>query len=90
MLPLLDNILSTTDSQDSDWSNIIPKYETKYNKISVPLQKIFSVFVLDVFVPNRIDWVLPKCIESLLSMSHSLTLSDSLLRVVNFTDIIPR
>ena len=67
-------------------SNTTPKYFTVFlASRTVPLQKMIETdcdFHLGLD-PNGIDSVLPKCRESLLSTSHSLTISSTFCKTVS-------
>ena len=66
-------------------SNTTPKYFTVFfASITVPLQVMLKTdcdFNLGLD-PNSIESVLPKCRESLLLTSHSLTISSSFCKTV--------
>ena len=70
-------------------SNITPKYFTVFfASIAVPLQVIHNTdcdFNLGLD-PKSIHSVLPKCRESLLSTSHSLTISSSFCKICSMLD----
>ena len=70
-------------------SNITPKYFTVFfASIAVPFQVILKPdcdINLDLD-PNSIASVLPKCRESLLSASHSLTISSSFCTICSILD----
>ena len=73
-----------TLAPERHYSNITPKYFTVFFAlIALPLQVMLKTdcdFNLGLD-PNSKDSVLPKCRESLLSTSHSLTISSSFCKI---------
>ena len=96
-LSLLEHLvkrLLTMFSPDTDWSKVTPKYFTFVfaSMMLVPHDTVTEfTWCRRCLDPNRIDSVLPRCKDNLLSISYSLmdsssTLSTLSISVVSFPD----